>query len=249
MLIRAEIHDWDKDYLPQIRKEIVTETFTRLDWNWVLVVDRGNDDKQFFVFLRSELNINFIARLKENRQVVLAKTGDKIKVKYLKQWQYNVRLMSRYNNKIDTNNTYRLVIKNHLDGKEPIRLLTTLPKNRFSKNQIVNMYLKRWWVENSFKRIKWKYWLEKIRVLKHQVFLNLISLSLFSMLISTLIFQRIQQSNNQFIAWLILYYKDFIKKKTLWFNLDSFISYIQKSLPRLINRHHDPPNQMKLFDY
>ena len=249
MLIKAEIHDWERDYLPQIRKRIVTNLFTKLDNKWVLVADRGNDDKQFFIFLRSQLKVNFIARLKDNRQVVLAKTGDKIKVKNLKVGQYDVYLMSRYNNKVDRSYTYRLVIQNHMNDKEPIRLLTTLPKKKFSKNKIVSMYLERWWVESSFKRIKGKFNLERIRVLKHQTFLNLIALTLFVMLISTIIYQRIQQKNNELVVWVLLLYKQYIKKKSVSFNLDSFISYIQNSLPRLIIRHHDPPNQMKLFEY
>ncbi len=32
------------------------------------------------------------------------------------------------------------------------------------------MHLERWWVENSFKRIKGKFNLERIRVIKHKVF-------------------------------------------------------------------------------
>ena len=249
MLIKAEIHNWERDYLPQIRKRIVTELFAKLDNKWVLVADRWNDDKQFFHFLRSELKVNFIARLKDNRQVVLAKTGDKIKVKNLKNWQYDVHLMSRYNNKVDKTYTYRLVIQNHMNDKEPIRLLTTLPKKKFSKNKMVSMYLERWWVESSFKRIKGKFNLERIRVLKHQTFLNIIALTLFVMLVSTIIYQRIQQKNNELVVWVLLFYKQYIRKKSVSFNLDSFISYIQNSLPRLIFREHDPPNQMKLFDY
>jgi hypothetical protein len=249
MLIGAKIHNWDKDYLPQIRKKILIELFNKLDNKWVLVADRGNDDKQFFKFLRSELKINFIVRLKETRQVVLAKTGVKSKVKDLKEWQYYVYLMNKYNTKTDTNYGYRLIIRKHLANKEPIRLLTTLPKKRFSKKHIVTMYLERWGVESSFKRIKGKFNLERIRVLKYQTFLNLIALSLFTMLISTVIFQRIQKMNNQLIAGVLLWYKQFINKKSLSFNLDSFISYIQNTLPKITFRDHDPPDQMKLFKY
>jgi transposase len=136
-----------------------------------------------------------------------------------------------------------------LSDKEPIRLLTTLPKKRFSKNQVVTMYLERWWVESSFKRIKDKFNLERIRVLKNQTFLNLIALSLFAMLISTVVFQRIQKANNQLIVWVLLLYKLFIKKKSLWFNLDSFISYVQYSLPKMLFREQFPPDQLQLFEY
>ena len=249
MLIKAEIHDWDKDYLPQIRRRIITELFAELDNKWVLVADRGNDDKQFFCLLRSELKVNFIVRLKDNRTVVSVKTGVKTKVKELKEWQYDVYILNRHGSKADKSAIYRLVIQNHLSDKEPIRLLTTLPKKRFSKNQVVTMYLERWWVESSFKRIKDKFNLERIRVLKNQTFLNLIALSLFAMLISTVVFQRIQKANNQLIVWVLLLYKLFIKKKSLWFNLDSFISYVQYSLPKMLFREQFPPDQLQLFEY
>lgn len=247
LLIKAEIHDGNKDYLPGIRKKIVTEIATKVHKKGVWVFDRGNDDKQFFYFLRSELKVNFIARLKEDRTVVLAKTGDKVRVDNLQPGQYDVYLMNRYNTKPDKENPYRLVIQNHLEEKEPIRLLTTLPKKRFSKNQVVTMFLERWGIENSFKRIKGKFKMEKIRVLKYQVFLNLIALMLFAMLISTIIFQRLQKMNHQFIAGILLLYKRFIKKKSLSFNLDSFILFIQSIIPKLLFRNHDPPSQPSLF--
>ena len=247
LLVKAEIHDGDKTFQPQIRKKIVEKINRYLSGKGVWVVDRGNDDKAFFLFLRSELKVHFIARLKDNRQFSMIKTGDIIQVKNLKAGQYDVYLMSRYNNKVDRENPYRLVIQHHLGEKEPIRLLTTLPKKRFSKQQIVNMYLERWGVENSFKRIKQKFKLEKIRVIKYRVFLNLIALTLFAMLMSTLIFKRIQKMNHQLISEVILMYKNFLRIKSLSFNPDSFISFIQDLLPKLIFRNHDPPVQMTLF--
>lgn len=247
LLIKAEIHDGDKTFQPQVRKKIVMQISKELGGKGVWALDRGNDDKAFFHLLRSELKVQFIARLKENRQVVDVKTGVIIQVKNLKPGQYDVYLMNRNNNKTDTENRYRLVIQNHLEDKKPIRLLTTLSRKRFSKPQIVNMYLERWGVENSFKRIKDKFNLEKIRVIKHQVFLNLIAFTLFAMLMSTLIFQRIQKMNHQLIAEILLSYKQFIKLKSLTFNLNSFITFIQSFLPKLIFRNHNPPIQPTLF--
>ena len=247
LLIKAEIQDGNKTFLPQIRKKIVTKISKELDGKGVWVFDRGNDDKQFFHFLRTELRLQFIARLKANRQVVDIKTGVIMKVKDLKSGQYDVYLMNRNNSKVDPENRYRLVIYSHLKNKEPIRLLTTLPKKRFSKGQIVNMYLERWGIENSFKRVKGKFNLEKIRVLKYQTFLNLIALTLFSLLVSTIIFQRIQQMNQELISSVLMMYKRFIKLKSLAFNLDSFISFLKTALPKLIFRNHDPPDQLNLF--
>jgi len=251
ILVKAELHDGDKTFLPQIRKKIVTEISKKLEENgkkrgiWVL--DRGNDDKQFFHFLRSDLNVNFIVRLKENRQVVLAKNGVLKKVKNLKKGQYDVYFLNRSNNKIEDNYSYRLVIYQHLKDKDPIRLLTTLPKKRFSMGQIVTMYLERWGIENSFKRIKQKFGLEKIRVLKYQSLLNLVALTLFTFAISTVIFQRIQKLNNLLIAETLLTYKDFLKRYSLSQNLDSFISFLKSAIPTFVHRNHSPPNQLSLF--
>jgi len=246
-LIKMEMHDGDKNYLPQIRKRIVTEISRELEGKGVWVFDRGNDDKQFFYFLRTEAKVQFIARLKGNRQVVIIKTGVIIKVRDLKPGQYDICLMNRNNNKVDPKNRYRLVIQNHLEDKEPIRLLTTLQRKRFSKPQIVNMYLERWGIENSFKRVKQKFNLEKIRVLKHRTFLNLIALTMFALLVSTIIFQKIQQMNQELISSVLMLYKRFIKLKSLTFNLDSFISFLKTTLPKLIFRNHDPPDQLNLF--
>ena len=253
MLVKTELHDGDKDFLPQIRKRIVSDISEILKRNGknqgVWVFDRGNDDKQFFHFLRSELKVHFIVRLKENRQVVIKKTGVVIRVRDLKEGQYDVLLFNRMNTKVIKEYSYRLVIHNHLDEKQPIRLLTTLSKKRFSKRQIVTMYLQRWGIENSFKRIKQKFGLEKIRVLKYQTFENLIALTLFSLLISTVIYQRIQQMNHQLIAGVLMLYKKFLKQWSLKFNLDSFITFLQKTIPPLINRNHSPPNQPSLFSH
>ena len=43
-------------------------------------------------------------------------------------------------------------------------------------------------------------------------------------------------------------FKGFLKKKSLSFNLDSFISFIQSVIPRLSFRNNDPPHQHSLFD-
>jgi hypothetical protein len=102
-------------------------------------------------------------------------------------------------------------------------------------------------VENSFKRIKQKFGLEKVRVLRYSVFKNLIAFTLFAMLMSCLVFQRIQEMNHQLIAEVLLLYKQFIRQKSLSFNSDSFISFIQHVLPKLTFRCHDPPVQPTLF--
>ena len=246
ILTKFQMHDGGKFMLNQIRKKIVTEISEKLGKKGIWVVDRGNDDKQFFKFLRQDLKVDFIARLKENRQVVIKKTGVKIQVKNLKAGKYTVYLMKKNNNRVDLSSEYTLVISNHLKGKEPIRLLHSL-EFKFSKNQIVNMYLQRWGVENIFKRVKEKFDLESIRVLKWQKFVNLVALVQLAVLVSTIMFLKIQQSTNALIIGVLLYYKKFLKLKTLGFNVDSFISFMKISLKPLVFRLEKPPNQLNIF--
>ena len=246
ILTRFQMHDSDQFTTNQIRKKIVMEISEKLNKKGIWVIDRGNDDKQFFKFLRQELKVNFIARLKENRQVVLKETGVKIQVKNLKAGKYRIYLMNRNNNHVDMNCEYTLIISHHLEDKEPIRLIHSL-KYSYSKNQIVTMYLERWGVENIFKRVKEKFELESIRVLKWQKFVNLVALIQLAILVSTMIFLKILESTNALIIGVLMHYKKFIKLKTLGFNLDSFISFMKISLKPLIIRLEKPPNQLNLF--
>lgn len=246
ILTKFQVHDSDQFTLNQIRKKIVNELSGKLGKKGIWVVDRGNDDKQFFKFLRQNAKVDFIARLKENRQVVIKKTGVKIQVKNLQPGKYAVYLMNKNNNHVDLGFEYTLIIANHLDGKEPIRLLHSL-KYGYSKNQIVNMYLQRWGVENIFKRVKEKFELESIRVLKWQKFVNLVALIQLAVLVSTIMFLKIQQSTNALIIGVLLHYKKFMKLKTLGFNVDSFITFMKSALKPLIFRLEKPPNQPSIF--
>jgi len=240
ILTRFQVHNGDEFTKNQVRSKIVTEISEKLDKKGIWVFDRGNDDKQFFKFLRQDLKVDFIVRLKADRQVILKKTGDIIQVRNLKQGKYPVYLMDKNNNKVDLNCEYTLVISSYLEDKEPIRLIHSL-KYACPKNRIVTMYLERWGVENIFKRLKDKFELESIRVLKWQKFVNFVALIQLAVLLSTITFLAIQQSTNALIIGVLLYYKKFIKLKTLGFNLDSFISFMQVSLKPLIRRHEKPP--------
>ena len=196
ILVKLEVHNAQQKTLNQVRYEIVKEISSKLDGKGIWVLDRGNDDKEFFSNLRHFLNVDFIARLKENRQVVDVKTGVIMKVKDVEPGKYEVYLMSRNNYKVDITVKYTLIIHKHLENKEPIRLLSSLGLDRYTEHEFVTMYLERWGVENIFKRVKTKFNLEKIRVFKYQRLLNLIALIQFSVITSTLVFNKLQQSTN-----------------------------------------------------
>lgn len=246
ILTKFQVHDSDQFTLNQTRRKIVTEIAEKLHKKGIWVIDRGNDDQRFFRFLRQELKVDFIARLRSNRQVVIKKTGVKIQVENLKSGKYTVYLMKKYNDHVDTGSEYTLVISNHLKNQPPIRLLHSL-KYSYSKNQIVTMYLERWGVENLFKRVKEKFELERIRVLTWQKFVNIVALIQLAVLVSTMMFLSIQQSTSALIIGVLMHYKKFMKLKTLGFNVDSFITFMKNVLKPLIMRLEKPPNQLNIF--
>lgn len=246
ILVKLEVHDDSLYTRNQVRRKTVTEIFNKLGGKGIWVFDRGNDDKAFFAFLRHIKKAEFIARIKENRQVVIAKTGVLKKVGDMKPGRYRVYLMNRFNTKADTRGRYTLVISEHLEDHEPIRLLCHL-KAGYPDKQIVTMYLERWGVENLFRRIKQKFELEKIRVLSWLKFVNLVALVQLAVLVSTITFLRVQQSTQSLIIGVLLCYKKFLHLKNLGQNLDSFITYMQSSLRPLAVRPRDPPVQPSLF--
>ncbi|MBU1719312.1 MAG: transposase [Bacteroidetes bacterium] len=236
ILLKLEVHEGAEYTQNQIRKKIVKEYSQKFEQKGIWVFDRGNDDKAFFKYLRHKRNAQFVARLRSNRGVVVKKTGAIMKVENLPVGNYQVYLMNKQNTDVDLRAEFTLVISSHLDeDKQPIRLLASL-KHTYSSEEIVNIYLQRWGIENIFKRAKQKFNLEKIRVLNYRKFVNLIALIQFAINVSTITFIKIQKSTYSLISGVLIYYKKFLKLKALTFNLDSFISFIKFALKPLIPR-------------
>ena len=248
ILLKLEVHEGEEFTQNQIRRNIVEEYSRKFDLKGIWVVDRGNDDKQFFKFLRHEQKAQFVARLKSNRTVVVQETGAIMKVKNLPVGRYQVYLMNTHNTNVDSRAVFTLVIHQHLNnGKPPIRLLASL-NHTYSSEEIVHMYLQRWGIENIFKKVKQKFNLEKIRVLNYQKFINLIALIQFAINVSTVTFLKIQKSTYLLISGVLIHYKNFLKIKAISFNLDSFISFMKFTLrPLIIRSQKDPPSQLNLL--
>lgn len=248
ILLKLEVHEGEEYTQNQIRKNIVEKYSEMFNHKGIWVFDRGNDDKQFFNFLRHQQKVQFVARLRSNRHVVAKETGAIMQVKNLSVGKYQVFLLNKNNTDVDLRAEFTLVISNHLDDKKrPIRLLASL-KHTYSSEEIVNIYLERWGIENIFKRGKQKFNLEKIRVLNYQKFVNLIALIQFAINVSTITFIKIQKSTYSLISGVLKHYKKFIKIKALTFNVDSFISFIKVILKPLIVRcQKSPPQQLKLL--
>lgn len=250
ILLKLEVHEGEDYTQNQIRKEIVEKYSEEFGEKGIWVFDRGNDDKQFFKFLRHEAKVQFIARLKSDRGIVIKETGAIMQVRDLPVGKYQVYLMNYHNTHVDTRYEYTLVIDEHLKGNKhpPIRLIAALNKDH-SSSEIVNMYLERWGIENVFKRGKQKFNLEKIRVLNYQKFVNLIALIQFAINVSTITFIKIQESTYSLISGVLIYYKKFLKLKSLYQNLDSFISFMKQALKPLQYKFKPPPDQLNLFSF
>ncbi len=246
ILVKLKVHLGDKYTLNEIRKNIVQEISEYCSKKGIWVFDRGNDDKQFFNDLHHILKVRFIARLKLNRLVVVKETGVIIQVEKLKPGKYEIYLLNKNNNKVDSRTTYTLIISNHLEEKTPIRLIHNLNYN-YSSDAIITMYLQRWGIENIFKRVKTKFNLEKIRVLKYKRFVNILALIQFAVIVSSITFVNIQESTNQLIIGVLMLYKKYIKFKSVAFNLDSFISFMKSSLKPLVFRNKSPSIQKSFF--
>lgn len=247
ILLKLEVHDGQHFTQNQTRRRIVAYYAKLFRQKGIWVYDRGNDDKSFFKFLRRGAKVQFICRLRENRQVVVKEIGALLKIKNMPQGKYSVYLLNTHNTKVDRRFLYTLIIQKHLEGKEPIRLLCWL-KDDYSSKQIVDMYLQRWGIEKIFKRAKNKFNLEKIRVLDHQKFVNLICLIQFAINLSTVTFINMQRLTHSLISGVYFCYQIFLKQKSLSFNLDSFISFLKNALKPLVWRtERPPPNQLTLL--
>lgn len=246
LLLKLRVHEGDTHTLNQTRKEIVKRLSRSFNGKGIWVFDRGNDCKGWFVDLRQEINTQFISRLREKRLIVLKKTGAILRLKELPEGLYEVYLMNKNNTRVDTRYTYTLIIRKHLFNKPPIRLLCHL-HDTYTAKEIVEMYLQRWGVENLFKRAKQKFLLEKIRVLNYQKFVNLIALIQFATNVSTISYFNLQRLTNSLISGALLSYRFFLKKHTLSFNVDSFITFLKTSLRLFAFHAEKPPNQQNLF--
>lgn len=247
ILLKLEMHDGENFTQNQIRRRIIEQYAKLFSRKGIWVFDRGNDDKAFFKFLRRYAKAQFICRLRENRRIVMKETGAILKVSEMPSGKYSVYLLNTHNTRVDCRFIYSLIIHQHLDGKEPIRLLSFL-KDEYSTEQIVDMYLQRWGIEKIFKRAKHKFNLEKIRVLNHQKFVNLICLIQFAINLSTITFINMQKITHALISGVYFGYQLFLKEKSLTFNLDSFITFLKNALKPLVFRtERPPPKQLTLF--
>lgn len=246
LLLSLRVHDADAKTHPQTRFETMERISSVLEGRGIWVLDRGNDSLAFYRDLRHTLNVRFIARAKDNRYVVLVKTGERVPITDLPDGRHAVQLMGEKPNTVDPD-VYLLVVHRLQDHHQPLRLLANLHWEEFSDAQIVTMYLKRWGIENIFRSSKVCFCLEAIRVLKFRKLCNLVALIHLVLVLSVSLFRMIQKSTYTLVVALLQVYKNFLQKSSLALTQDSFVRFLRQSLPPLIHREKPPPIQTRLF--
>jgi hypothetical protein len=125
LLWRLKIHDSTRHFLPQIRRKILKKLIKiTKKFDPIFVFDRGNDDRKLFEFL-TEKSANFIVRLKKNRTVILAKTGEKICVENLELGRHEILLPSKETaqKKVKKYLKFGVLVRKNGKFKTPIRLI------------------------------------------------------------------------------------------------------------------------------
>ena len=240
-LWRLRLHDNTREFLPQIRKQILERliSFTKSK-KPIFAFDRGNDSKDLFEYMEKK-KARYIVRLKKNRSVVVKESGEIVRVDELPEGRYEILLTTRKTeqHKKPKYQEYQLVIyKKQKSKKHPIRLILSKnldPDKKLSNKKITNLYLQRWGVENSFKQIKTALNLEEIRVMKFKKFQNFVSLLHFCSLLNEFLLSRIQENMKIFqnisLTKIFYEYKEFLKRYTLTMNSHSFFRFLQKIFP------------------
>lgn len=246
ILLALRVHDDNAHTMSQTRLATVGRIAAALAGRGIWVLDRGNDSLSFYQDLRHSLKVRFIARAKENRTVVLVKTGEYVSLQDLPEGRHAVHLLGRKQNTVDPD-VYLLVVKRLKKHHQPLRLLTNLRWEEFSDTQIVTMYLKRWGIENIFRAAKVCFGLEKIRLLSFVKLNNLIALIQLVLVLSAHLFRVLQKSTYTLVIALVEVYKLFLAQQSLAMTYDSFVRFLRQSLPPLVHRERPPPMQRRLF--
>jgi len=259
-LWRLRLHDGKKDFLPQIRKQILEKLIQMTKkYNPIFAFDRGNDDGKLFAYLLRK-SVRFIVRLKSDRKVIIEETGEICSVESLVPGRYTVLIQDGETKQIKKPekkkyHRFLLIIHQHKKHKYPIRLLCSLDLNSYSDLKLVKLYLKRWGVENSFKQIKRGLNLEEIRVLKFKKFQNLVSLIHLGSLLNEFLFQTIQTKHHntlkKALSQIKAHYQKFCKTFTRTINSHSFLCFLRTILPNFVvhKKFPKPQSQISLLHF
>lgn len=236
-LLRMDYHDAEASFLPQVRKEILDDLLAKFKGKGIWAFDRGNDDEKLFRYL-SDKQARFIVRLQKNRLLCLVETGEEMTVGDLSLGRHEVYVRISGSLKYDLTQKYWIIKAQPIKEKDPITLLFCEALTEFSDKEIVKMYLKRWGVENQFRRIKQLYKLEDMQVRKWKRRKNLMALTLFSHFLTKVIQEKFDHEKKKtepvfFLAWNEM--KAFLKRACKTYNDYSFVDFLRTKIPEKLN--------------
>lgn len=147
----------------------------------IYALDRGFDDEKYFRYF-SNKNLNFVIRMKTNRNITVCKSGKTNNIKTIavrkkckNQYSYTDKfgitrtacagyIKVKIPN-IEDKEFYLVIIKSSEFSKEPMMLLTNLKPDNAEFTKIVNkVYIRRWKIEEYFKFKKQQFKFEKMLV-------------------------------------------------------------------------------------
>jgi len=208
----------DKDMTEKKRWEKTVLTIKKVQkdlWRQVgtYLIDRGWDDIIVIGYLADE-GEKFIIRLKKNRNLLNIKNGKNTKIIDFKAWKHKVNIW-----------WYELILHVYKkpNKKDPIFLLTN--DDEISTAETVNLYLKRWKVEEDFKKMK-ELGLEDVRLLNLMKIQNLVALIQFIIILAQDVYNNVRKKVDVTHEHIYLYFKNFCKRKSLTMNPTSFIKFI-----------------------
>ena len=208
-----------------------------------------------------------MVRLKENRNICICKTGEITNVKEIEEGRYEVYLKKSGGfkkgetdkNGFETTNKYILIKKEYLQGKKPILILSSTNLEKFSDEELIEKYLKRWGVETQFRKIKQLYKLESLQVRNWKRRKNLLAVLLFAHFLNGKIEKKLESAKEEAKVWALatwMFLKKFLKKKSKTYNHYSFTEFLRTQIPETLSFHlrikshnkHSITTQPELFE-
>lgn len=196
-------------------------------WNiWTWVIDRWWDIAGLFEYFVGE-DIKFIIRAKKNKRLIDLTTWEIKKAENFKEWSYDVEIEKTWTR-------LRFHKIKNIKNKKSIMFYTN---TSYCAKKCLEVYLKRWSIEEDFKKMKNKLWLEDIRVFQMQKIENIIAIIQFIIILSQDLYKRIMERSNMICSGIYLYFKEFCRMYSVTMNEHSFITYLSVKLP-LFHSHN-----------
>ena len=238
-LLRLEVHDSGRQFLPQAREDVLGSLLPQFEGKGIWAFDRGNDDEKLFRYLHDQYlrthPTQFLVRLKKDRLLCLTDTGEEVSVEQLPLGRHEVFVRTSGSHKYDTTRKYGVIKAQPDKRKEPITILFSLNLSKYTNKELVKKYLDRWGVENQFRRVKTLYKMEGMMVRKWNRRKNLMALILLSHFLTKIIQEKLLQEKDRSTKVFLETWEDlkaFLKRVSKDYNDYSFVDFLRTKIPQ-----------------